>query len=45
MPIAAFTSPVAVVGAFVGFFGPVAVLAAFPIGGGTPPDPGVGYAS
>lgn len=45
MPIAAFTSPVAVVGAFVGFFGPVVVLAAFPIGGGTSPDPGVGYAS
>jgi hypothetical protein len=45
MPIAAFTNPIAVVGAPVGFFGPVVVLAAFPIGGGTPPDPGVGYAS
>lgn len=44
MYIAAFTPPIAVPGAFVNFFGPLIVMAAFPLGGGATPDPGVGYA-
>lgn len=44
MFIVAYSPPIAIVAPLTGFFGPVPVIEAYPLGGGAPPaDPGVGY--